>query len=746
MVEDNGSAVKTSSGLENRLRDYVVDGKSFTSLGAAIAAGAHRVPDYIPQLGESYERKLSDNSKWTFEQKYLYRDDEGVKEDPKTAVYRMARTMAEVERLYGKPEEKIEELTRDFSEIILSRGFSPAGRIWTNAGTEINGLFNCYVLPVHDSMDLEDPASIFMSVAKAAVIHKNGGGTGYNYSELRPRGAYVGKSKGVASGPISFIGQFDHETKTINSGNRRGANMAILDFDHPDILDFMYAKRIKRQITNFNVSVGITDKFMNLVEKGEFYTLQWEGTPLTKATLEKMIKNVEKNKLGGSEVGEKPEPISLRIGENGTDILDSYANKLAGRINDKGEVQLNARYMFDLQGELAWKTGDPGMIFLDAINRNNPLLKTKGPIKATNPCGEQPLHPYDACNLGSINLEEMLKNENGKIVVDYERLGKTVSIATRFMDNVNDANIGPIKEVEKTVKEHRRIGLGVMGWADMLVLLGIPYDSDAALKTAENVMEFITTTSKKASHELAMEKEVFPAFEGSSYDDGKLENKVRNLQRTTIAPTGTINMLLDVGSGIEPYYAMVFQKNIRGGDVLDYTNKHFEKIARERGFYSKELIEKIKENKGSLANLVEIPDDVRKIFRTAEDIAPEWHIKMLGAFQKHTENAVSKTINLPNKATIKDVQDAYFEAWRLGCKGITVYRNGSLSVQVLTTSEKKKNVFPKDSDGLIGTPEVLPGFRIRQKTPLGNLHGFVAYNPSDGKPLEIFLCQLVSQP
>ncbi|GIU68240.1 MAG: hypothetical protein KatS3mg001_090 [Candidatus Pacearchaeota archaeon] len=709
-----------------------------------------KFPDYVGK-GKFIE-SLTENQIYALEKKYLLRDDSGeICETPAEAVYRIARTMAEVERKYGASNEEIDFFTKQFYELIANGYFSPAGRVWTNAGTEIKALFNCYVLPVEDSMDLEDDGNIFMAVAKAAIVHKNGGGTGYNFSELRPRGSYVRKSKGIASGPVSFIEQFDKETEIINSGNRRGANMGILDVTHPDILDFIYAKSVKGKLTNFNVSVGATDDFMRAVENNGFYNLEFpKGNPFKYTDLERIIKNIEENKIGGAEVGSSPEPCSLKIDlsegkviPGKTKVIDSYSGKIAGKVDENGNIQLSANYVMNLIAELAHKTGDPGMIFLDTINKDNPLPK-KGPIRATNPCGEQPLHPYDACNLGSVILSNMIREENGKKDIDWKRLEETVRIATRFMDNVNDANRGPLPEIERTVLSHRRIGLGVMGWADMLAELGIPYDSEKARELAKQIMGFITETAKKTSVELAKEKGVFPAFEESIYNDGNPENRVRNVERTTIAPTGTISMVYNVSSGIEPLFAVTYRKNIRGGDSLVYVVPSFLREAEKRGLNVESLIPLIEANRGSIQVIEGIPEDLKEIFKTSHDLSYEAHILMQAAFQEKTDNAVSKTINMKKEASVEDVKNAYMLAWKTGCKGITVYRDGSKEVQVLEVGSKKTK-----ENGLekkVGTienplkiPGVAPAIKIKQRTPLGNMHVSIIIDPKrDYAPIETF--------
>ncbi|MDP3991994.1 MAG: adenosylcobalamin-dependent ribonucleoside-diphosphate reductase [Nanoarchaeota archaeon] len=698
------------------------------------------LPSYVS--GSELEQKLGTNQVYALEKKYLRRDDDGhITENVPEAIYRMASTMASVESQYGASPEDVERFTEDFYHMIEEGNFSPAGRIWTNAGTQIKGLFNCYVLPVADSMDLEDADSIYMSLARAAVIHKNGGGTGYNFSNLRPRGYFVQASKGIASGPVSFIGQFDKETEIINSGNRRGANMGILNVNHPDILDFITAKAARGKITNFNVSVGATEEFMKAAEADEFYTLQFPaGKPFRYETLERIVDNISTYKIGGSGVGEEPEPASLKListAPGKTSVIDSYTGRIAGRVNEEGHVQLSAKYVMDVISDLAWKTADPGMIFLDEVNRFNALPQL-GPIMATNPCGEQPLHPYDACNLGSILVNNMIKtNSDGRKEVDYEKLDRTTRLATRFMDNVNDANRGPIPEVQETILRHRRIGMGVMGWADMLIEMGISYDGEEGRNLARQVMGFITDTAKDESVKLASVKGVFPAFEGSKYDNGKLEDRVRNLERTTIAPTGTISMVYEVSSGIEPLFSITYKKNIRGGDTLLYTNKAFVGEAQKRGLDMDKLAKLIEGNHGSVQGLSEVPEDMQKIFKISHDLDYKAHVLMQAAFQEKTDNAVSKTINMPNDATIDDVRNAYFMAWKHKLKGITVYRDGSKAIQVLETGHGKKRNLEEMVMEVLGKPrpEIVEGRTVKIKTPY-HQNAFITLNREingDGK-------------
>ncbi|MEX0933050.1 MAG: adenosylcobalamin-dependent ribonucleoside-diphosphate reductase [Candidatus Pacearchaeota archaeon] len=714
-----------------------------------IQAQKGNLPDYVE--AREFEERVGGNRKYAFEKKYSHRNESGeIVESPSEAIYRMALTMAEVEESYGATPEQVEQHAEDFFNIISKERFSPGGRIWTNAGTKIKGLFNCYVLPVHDSMDKDEEGSIYDSVANAAMIHKNGGGTGYNFSELRPRGTFVQSSKGIASGPVSFIGQFDKETEIINSGNRRGANMGILDVTHPDILDFIYAKSKRGEMTNFNVSIGAFDRFMGAARDKEFYGLEFpEGKPLHYTSLEQMVRNIEENKLGASGVGEEPRPASLRLGSKEiipgkTEVVDSFSGEVAGRVNKEGNVELYAPYVLDRVAKLAHETADPGMIFLDKINKTNPLPKL-GPIKATNPCGEQPLHPYDACNLGSTLLSNfVIENENGENEIDYDGLEDTVRIATRFMDNVNDANKGPIQKVEETVKSHRRIGMGVMGLADMLIEMGVQYDSEEGRDLAREVMGFQTNIAKETSVNLAKEKGVFPAFEGSAYDTGKEEDRVRNIDRTTIAPTGTISMLYDVSSGVEPIFSVLWTKHIRGGDALQYVHPVFEKECKKRGIDIDKVIPLIEENQGGVQGIEIIPEDMQRLFKTALDIKYEDHILMQAAIQEKVDNAVSKTINMPNSATIEDVKSAYIMAWENDLKGITVYRDGSKSVQVLTTGHgnKKEEVIDENIPSVnnpMKIPSFMPAFKIKQNTPFGNMHlKFIIDPKRDYAPVEVF--------
>ncbi len=637
------------------------------------------LPEYVDEA--RLEAQLDEEGMRRLESRYLNRDSEGkISETAAERLYKVARSVAEVEQEYGADLKAVEALTRDLYELMQSLDFLPAGRILSNVASSVPSLFNCYVLPVPD-----DLPGIFEQVRNAAIIHKNGGGTGFNFSALRPRGTYVKKSQGVASGPVSFISQFDKETEIINSGNRRGANMGILNISHPDILDFIHAKTTEGKLSNFNVSVGVTDAFLKAVRQKNFYTLQYpEGEPFTASSLRCICENIEGN-IGGADVGASPRPPALYI--EGEDVIDTYEQQTVGRIDEDGHIQLHAGMIFDRVCRLARNSGDPGMIFLDAIDRENPL-PSKGKIEATNPCGEQPLHPYDACNLGSINLARHVAITDTGYRVDWEKLRRTAALAVQMLDNCNDLNEGPIPEIEQTVREHRRIGLGVMGWADMLGYLGIPYNSEEALQLAEKVMKHITETARKKSLELAGEKGPSPALDSSNGED-EVTGLPRNLQVTTIAPTGTISMVAGCNSGIEPYFAISYSKHLRGGEQVDMVAAPLREALKLRGIKYDTLNEKIRHNGGSIHGLKEVPEDLQRVFSTAHEITPQWHVKMQAAFQSQTDNAVSKTVNLRNHATAEDVASVFLMAWELGCKGVTIYRDGSKQVQVLESAGER---------------------------------------------------------
>lgn len=615
-------------------------------------------------------------------------------ETPEEMCWRVARAIAAAEVTWGKTEEQVHEVASRFYDLMVDGYFLPNSPTLMNAGKD-NGLqySACFVLPVGDSMD-----EIFEAVKRAAIIHKSGGGTGFAFSRLRPKDTLVKSTGGKASGPVSFLRVFNGATEAVKQGGtRRGANMGILKVDHPDILEFIQCK-LNGGIANFNISVTATDTFMEaLAADGEY------------------------------------------------DLIDPHTHKATG--------QLWARDVFDRIVDAAWRTGDPGLVFIDRVNRSaaNPVPELET-IEATNPCGEQPLAPNDACNLGSINLDKFGRPENQEAPIGWDELERVVRLSVRFLDDVIQVNPYPLPEIMQEVHANRRIGLGVMGWADLVIQLGIPYDSEAALELGDKIMEFITTIGRDESARLAEERGPFPNWSRSIYREGR---PLRNSTVTTIAPTGTISIISGCSSGIEPLFAVAYS-HIVGDRHLTFVNPHFEAVARRRGFYSPELMDKVAEH-GTLHDLPEVPEDVRGVFVTAHEIAPDWHVRMQAAFQWHTDNGVSKTINLPNSATVEDVARAYRTAYDLGCLGITVFRDGCKSAhggQVLHVGtgaaaagkegEKKERAAGEEGavvkvDATVKPrPRTLRGVTYRIDTPLGTGYVHVNQGPS-GEPFEIFL-------
>ena len=615
--------------------------------------------------------QLSENARVVLEKRYLRRDENGHPVETVEGLFeRVADAVAQPELSYGKAADS-EAARREFLSLLKELEFLPNSPTLMNAGRPLGQLSACFVLPVEDSME-----EIFEAIKRAALIHKSGGGTGFSFSRLRPKGSTVNTTGGVASGPVSFMRVFNMATEAVKQGGtRRGANMGILRIDHPDILEFIDCKKDNADITNFNISVGVTEAFIRAAEAGEDY-----------------------------------------------DLIDPSTKKTVGR--------LNAKEVFDKIVDAAWRNGEPGIIFLDRLNRDN-VVPCAGEIESTNPCGEQPLLPFEACNLGSINLCRML-DKSGK-AIDWNKLARTVKTATHFLDNVIDANRYPLAEIDEMTKKTRKVGLGVMGWADLLLELDIPYNSDEAVALAGKLMAFITENARAQSAELAALRGTFPLFEQSTLADGA---PLRNATVTTIAPTGTLSIIAGCSSGVEPVFAYVFIRNVMDGTELIEVNPVLKRTLEERGLYSDALMKTIAEQ-GSLAHIPEIPEDIRRVFVCAHDISPEYHIRMQAAFQNHTDNAVSKTVNFPNSATPEDVRKVYMLAFSLGCKGVTIYRDGSRQMQVLNIGKVSGSGVEKDPQNAPRPrPDVTTGFTEKVRIGCGNL--YITVNYDDQGICEVF--------
>ena len=617
-------------------------------------------------------------------ERYLLRKDGVVIETPEEMCWRVAVSIAAGEGRYGRSQAAVREVAEAFYDMMVDGYFIPNSPTLMNAGKG-NGLqySACYVLPVGDSMP-----EIFDSVKAAAIIHQSGGGTGFAFSRLRPKDDIVTSTGGRASGPVSFLRVFNGATEAVKQGGtRRGANMGILRVDHPDILEFIDCK-LDGGITNFNISVAATDRFMDALEKGEEY-----------------------------------------------DLINPRTGLPAGR--------LSAKEVFERIVRAAWRTGDPGMVFIDRINASpaNPT-PALGQIEATNPCGEQPLLPNEACNLGSLNVSKFArKGDDGELSIDWDEMERVVRLAVRFLDDVIEMNPYPLPEIDQTVKSNRRIGLGIMGWAELLFLLGIPYDNQEAIDLADRIMSFVKEKSHDQCAKLAEERGPFPNWSKSIYKDVR---PMRNSTVTTIAPTGTISMIAGCSSGIEPIFALAFQHRVKQPDgerVLTFVNETFEQIAREKGFFSDALMEEVAK-RGSLHGIPGLPEDAARVFKTSHDVAFEWHVRHQAAFQRYTDNGVSKTINLPNDATEQDVAAAYRLAWELGCLGITVFRDGCKGEQVLNVGVKKDKAPPASSAAgqvvIKPRPHSLAGKTYRKETPIGT--AFITVTQTDdNEPFEVFV-------
>jgi len=647
----------------------------------------------IARLFNERIQELTENAKVVLDRRYLSKDRDGnILEDPNGMFRRVAKNLSRADLNYGATEEQRQATEDEFYEMMWRLESLPNSPTLMNAGRELQQLSACFVLPIDDALD-----SIFDKVKQTALIHKSGGGTGFSFTRLRPSGDMVGSTGGIASGPVSFIRAFDTATDVVKQGGtRRGANMGILNVDHPDIKAFIRSKEDGKNLTNFNISIGITGDFMERVKAGHDY-----------------------------------------------DLVNPRTGVVVGREN--------AREIFDLAVDMAWKTGDPGLIFLDEINKYNPNPQL-GRIESTNPCGEQPLLPFESCNLASVNLARMVRHRDGEVTMDWDRLAEVVRTTVHLLDNVIDMNNYPIKEIEDMSKTTRRIGLGVMGFSDLLIEMGVRYDSEEGLELAEQVMGRVNHETSLASSELSQIRGTFPAWEDSAYStEGPFgeARPMRNSAPTTIAPTGTISIIAGASSGIEPLFALSYVRNVMDNTRLVEVNPYFEAVARREGFYTEELMEQLAET-GSLETL-DVPEWVKEVFRTSHDINPEWHVRMQAAFQRHTDNSVSKTINFPHDATLGDVANAYTMAYELGCKGITVYRDGSKSGQVLSTGGTGKQ---EASDSgtelaeLLGAgqsgfqtprrrPQSIRGVTERVRTGHGNMYVTVNFD-EEGTPFEVF--------
>ncbi len=624
---------------------------------------------------------LSPNSLKVLQKRYLNKDEAGnPTENPSDMFVRVAENIAAAEREWGADDAAVAEVSRDFYELMTSLEFLPNSPTLMNAGRELQQLSACFVLPVEDSME-----SIFGAVRDTALIHKSGGGTGFSFSRLRPGGDQVRSTQGVSSGPVSFMRVFNQATEAVKQGGtRRGANMGVLRIDHPDILNFIKCKA-DGDFANFNISVALTERFMEAVKAGTAY-----------------------------------------------DLMNPRTKEVAG--------QLDAREVYDLIVEMAWATGDPGIIFIDRINRDNPTPHL-GEIESTNPCGEQPLLPYEACNLGSVNLSKFVRLAENGPDVDWDHLADVVHRGVRFLDDVIEVNQYPLPQIDELARGNRKIGLGVMGWADMLIKMGLGYDSEEGVALGEKIMGFIDAEAKLASRKLAAERGAFPNFEGSVYDtpDG---GPIRNATVTTIAPTGTLSIIANCSSGVEPLFAVSYVRTVMDNDRLVEVNPLFEDMAVKRGFYSRELMQLIADH-GSVHGIDEVPEDVQRAFVTAHDILPDWHLRMQAAFQKYTDNAVSKTVNFASEATADDVRYVYDLAYELGVKGVTIYRDGSKEGQVLTTGKSAKAGSGTEAVAVVHgeieprpRPSITTGRTEKVQTGCGNL--YVTVNWDEQGVCEVF--------
>lgn len=719
------------------------------AIGRAIPKHPSDLPD--PQLSE--------NALYIAKTRYALRNDKSEPiESVKEMFWRVAYNIAAAELLYDPNKEKMLAQAEKFYRIMSSQEFIPNTPTMLNAGKPTQQLSACFVLPVEDDMK-----SIAKTLVDMVLIHKSGGGTGFSFSRLRPFGDIINSSGGTTVGPCSFLQAYNDVTSQVKQGGvRRGANMGILHINHPDVLRFAVMKVDEFNLTNFNISVTVTEEWMEQVKRDSKFVErepEWDDV-IGEIKQAQAIRDVDL-KLKKTEDGVKKLYDLTRAAEVG----EGY--ELINPRNGEVAQKLNAYKVFLLITKLAWQYGDPGMIMIDRINKSgaNPTPHL-GQVEATNPCGEQPLLPYDACTLGSINVGKFV--QDGEI--DFPRLAEVTTQTVRFLDSVLDMNNYPISEIAGMTRKIRRIGLGIMGFADLLLQVEIGYNTKAGLEIAEKVMGFIQEKAKEASSKLTKERGVFPAWKGSIFDPESPHflgdsRPMRNGAVTTIAPTGTISMLADASSGIEPHFALSFAKNTIEGKRLFTTNPFFLAVAQKEGFYSEDLLGEIEEKGGSIQEIEEVPDKWKKVFVTARDITPEWHVKMQAAFQKHVDNAISKTINFPNEATVEDVRNAYMMVYETKCKGITIYRDGSRVKQVLEvkkgksyydqlskeSSEKeyingnstngngeaKKDVYLA-GNGRVKAPTEAWGMRLKKKSDVGNVYTAV-FKDEDERPVEVFI-------
>ena len=631
--------------------------------------------------------ELSDNARVVLEKRYLRKGPDGkIIETPEGMLRRVAHAIAQAELLYGT-EADAKEWEGRFYEVMSSLEFLPNSPTLMNAGVSQDDgsgtgtLSACFVMGLEDTME-----GIMTTAKEMAMVQKFGGGTGFALSEIRPKGAHITTTHGKACGPVAVLRHLSSVSKLVTQGGKRdGANMAVMDVHHPDVLEFIDCKHVEAEIHNFNISVGASHEFMQAVKDGADY-----------------------------------------------DLRDPQTGEVVAK--------RDAREVFDKIIAGAWRNGEPGLIFLDWVNHKNPTPQL-GRMTATNPCGEQPLLPYESCNLGSINLARFLVTRDDGLTIGYDRLREVVRTTTRFLDNVIDANAYSVDKIEEMTRATRKIGLGVMGFADMLARMRIPYDSEEGLELGRSIMRFVQNESDQMSQELAEQRGVFPAYQGSIYDAAG-QPKMRNACRLTVAPTGTISMIAGCSSGIEPLFALCYHKhNILGGESLLYVDQGFEEAAREGGFYSEDLMSHLADD-GDLQERDDVPEWAKRVFVTSADISPDMHVRMQGAFQESVDAAISKTINFPNSATVEDVRRAYMLAWELECKGITVYRAGSREAEVLTAgAEGGKSADEEEAAEQLlvprQRPSIIRGITERVRTGEGNMYVTINFDEK-GRPFEVF--------